>query len=420
MSCRCAAPNLPRWRPSVWGALASALGWLAVGTNPAAGITLQFNYAYDVNGFFGTAAAPTPARKALEFAARGFTAFTDTLQPIVPGGANAWTARFTNPTTGAQEAISNPVVPTNTIIIFPGARDLSNSRLGESARGIYALDNANVMSPGFINAVVNRGQGSTSADFAPWGGSIAFDMKNPDGSPRLWNFDPRALPVGLENDFLSTAQHELAHLLGFGVSESGSFQAKVQDGQFAGAYAMALYGGSIPLQADREHWEISVRSPPFAVDRPRAALGPVLFAGERLPLTPLDYAALADIGWEVPPELLRLPGDVDGDHDVDGADLLVWQRNVGGFGGSPGDVNGDLAVDDYDGWMIRQYFGASGAPLPASAAAPEPGGALLAIMGGAAILIFGFRIGGESDVLRQSDRRSRRVACAHVTSRTAR
>lgn len=379
------APPLASRRRKLWCITAGVAAWLALAASPAAAITIQFNYAYDANGFFGTAAAPTPARAALEFAARAFSAFTDTLQPIVPGGANAWTARFTNPTTGLQEAIPNLVVPTNTIIIYAGAHDLTGARLGEATRGIYSLGNAEGMSSGFLDAVVNRGQGSTSVDFAPWGGSIAFDLTQSDGRARTWNFDPHSSPTGLDNDFLSTAEHELAHLFGFGVSASGSFQANVQSGQFLGAHAMALYGGSIPLQSGGDHWASSVRSPPYSVNPPRAALGPLLFAGERQTLTPLDYAALRDVGWEVPPELLRLPGDVDGDNDVDGADLLVWQRNMGGFGGSPGDVNGDRRVDDYDGWIIRQNFEAIGGPLPLNST-PEPGGGLLAILGGTAIL----------------------------------
>jgi hypothetical protein len=80
---------------------------------------------------------------------------------------------------------------------------------------------------------------------------------------------------------------------------------------------------------------------------------------------------MADFGWEVPPELLQLSGDADSDNDVDGADFLLWQRNLGGMGGSLGDVNGDLFVDDYDGWIIRHYLGAKGAPS-GSLATPEP------------------------------------------------
>ena len=280
-----------------------------------------------------------------------------------------------------QVAIPNLIVPTNQIIVFAGARDLSNSRLGEATPGLYSLNNPDVLTPGFIDAVVNRGQGPTAVDFAPWGGSIAFDVAQPDGSPRPWHFDPHTLPAGLDNDFLSTAVHELSHLLGFGASASGAFQAKVQNGRFTGANAVALYGGSVLLQTGGEHWASSVTSPPFA-DRPRAVLGALLFPGERLPLTPLDYAVLADIGWQAPPELLRLSGDVDGDHDVDGGDFLTWQRNVGGFGGSLGDVNGDLVVDDYDGWMIQQYFGARAVQLPAAANSivPEPAAVALTFL----------------------------------------
>ncbi len=377
-------PSTQRRIARAWpAAVVAALAWLAAPAPRAAAVTVRFNFDYDPAGFFGTSAAPTPARRALEFAARAFSAFTDTLTPIVPGGNDAWTARFFNPSTGSPEEAPNLFVPTNEIIIYAGARNLSGSRLAEATRGWHTFDAAGSLTPTFVNAVINRGQGSTAADYAPWGGSIAFDTTESDGDPRLWNFDPYARPMFPTNDFLSSAMHELAHLFGFGFSASGSFQTHVQGDQFTGPAATALYGGPVPLQVGGDHWDTSVVSPPFAVDPPRAALGPLLFAGERLTLTPLDYAALADVGWAVPPELLRLPGDVNGDSRVDGADFLTWQRGLGGFGGTPGDADGDLFVDDYDGWIVRQYLGAVGADggeLPAGASVSEPGASTLLVV----------------------------------------
>src|SRR5688572_25245910 len=74
-------------------------------------ITIEFDYSYDVAGFFGTAAAPTPARTALEFASRTFDPFFDSLAAIQLGGTNTWNAVFRNPGTGGQTSLSDLAVP---------------------------------------------------------------------------------------------------------------------------------------------------------------------------------------------------------------------------------------------------------------------------------------------------------------------
>ena len=70
-----------------------------------------------------------------------------------------------------------------------------------------------------------------------------------------------------------------------------------------------------------------------------------------------------------------VPGDFDGDGDVDGQDLLVWQR-----GGSP---RGPLDPMDLATWQINYGGGA----LATSAAVPEPGSMALVVVG----LLWGIR-----------------------------
>lgn len=86
----------------------------------------------------------------------------------------------------------------------------------------------------------------------------------------------------------------------------------------------------------------------------------------------------------------RLPGDFDGDDDVDGADLLVWQRTVGSSGG-PGDYSAadatlDGAVDAADLASWRDSFGEVVVFPPAiasGATVPEPDGmAICAVCSG--------------------------------------
>lgn len=55
------------------------------------------------------------------------------------------------------------------------------------------------------------------------------------------------------------------------------------------------------------------------------------------------------------------PGDFDGDHDVDGADFVVWQTNFSKANGatrSQGDADGDGDVDGADFVVWQTHFGA--------------------------------------------------------------
>ena len=112
-------------------------------------------------------------------------------------------------------------------------------------------------------------------------------------------------------------------------------------------------------------------------------MDPSLRAGARKLFTPLDYAALADLGWSVPDSLLHpviTPGDFDYDGDVDGSDFLLWQSHFGGPG-PIGDADGDNDVDGHDflAWQ-RNFGGASGSGSALPAPLPEPATGLLATL----------------------------------------
>jgi hypothetical protein len=67
--------------------------------------------------------------------------------------------------------------------------------------------------------------------------------------------------------------------------------------------------------------------------------------------------------------------DFDEDDDVDGADVLIWQRGVGvGTMHADGDADGDGDVDQSDLAAWRFQFGATDAALPAGSPVPEPAG----------------------------------------------
>lgn len=83
--------------------------------------------------------------------------------------------------------------------------------------------------------------------------------------------------------------------------------------------------------------------------------------------------------------------DFDGDGDVDGSDLLTFQRNIGTVGTpTTGDANGDLMVDGEDLAIFREQFG-TGASTVAAGAVPEPATIGLALACLASAAAFGRR-----------------------------
>jgi len=65
------------------------------------------------------------------------------------------------------------------------------------------------------------------------------------------------------------------------------------------------------------------------------------------------------------------PGDYDGDSHVDGADFLIWQRDLGSMSNLAADGNGNGVVDAPDLDLWKMNFGA-GAGAASTAAVPEP------------------------------------------------
>lgn len=344
-------------------------------------ITLDFRLACELGGTCeaGDFFVDHPQAWAdLNFVGQFYAPFADSLSAI--SGASV---SFTHPDTGAVGfGLSNFSVPADTVVIYVGGRDLSGSQVGAAG-------------PGDPSGGFPRGQGvivgSAAQDFGMWGGVITFDTKTSTGASRNWHFGADSLPGSGEVDFISVAMHELAHVFGFGTS--ASLENKVSGGLLQGPAATAVYGSSVPMvfnpsSGRHEHWSVDVTSPPYA-DEPDLALGASLRLGRRVLLTPLDYAGLADVGWEVPTQLLGLHGNADGDGDVDGEDFLAWQRGYGAASGGSalaGDLSGQGAVDRFDLWLWERYYGStSNAGGLAAGQVPEPatcfltGGVLLAL-----------------------------------------
>lgn len=305
-------------------------------------LTITFDYSLDSNNFFPT---NSPQRATFEAALNDIAAnLQDTLLEIVPhkdNPADSWSATVTNPSTGGTQAYADLILGENEIIVFAGARQLGTTQLGEGGFGGASASGTQ----SFVNLVLGRGQSgalgpnASQTDFAVTVGSMAFDV---DAN---WYFGQNASGiVAGQADFYSVAAHEFAHLLGFGTAES--FKNLASGTSFSGTHASAEFdgGGNAPLSSDQGHWAEGTTD-----EGNEVAMDPSLQLGTRKTLTKLDYAGLADAGWQVvagagtggggptDPRRIKLP---DGSPHV----LVVQDDGVAGNGMSEYVLDGGTPV----------------------------------------------------------------------------
>ncbi len=249
--------------------------------------SILVDYSLDLNDFFDTQIKRDVFQAAAESVA---DRLTDSLSAIEPGAAdvgvnNSWTISFTNPATGLLQEVDDPVIAEDTLVIFAGGRDLPGAAAGSGGPGGFSASGT----ADFLELVASRGQTGAldmpATDFGPWGGSISFDTGT------NWHFG--LTTDGLEShetDFISVAQHEVAHLLGFGTA--ASWNTHVSDGSFSGPDSVSESGRDVPLHVDNAHWAAETTS-----GGELAAMTPSLLNGTRSLFTALDFAALSDIGW---------------------------------------------------------------------------------------------------------------------------
>ncbi|MFT5355463.1 MAG: hypothetical protein ACI9KE_002682 [Polyangiales bacterium] len=241
----------------------------------APGLGIAFDYRFDGAGFF-----MDPARRAaLEAAAAEWSAILVDEFEDIPAGTTIRTRDPESPDTSAMNFASESVI--DDVLIFVGCASFSG--------GIAQSSNPAAIGSVADTALATRLQERyAGARFQPWTGWISFNCDQP------WFFD--ATPAtnddipGEQNDFHSTAMHEIGHVLGFGTSDA--FANLVDNGVFTGAEAVGAYGMPVPMTASGVHFQSSVIS-----DGEVTLMDVSRTVGTRTPATRLDRAAMSDIGY---------------------------------------------------------------------------------------------------------------------------
>lgn len=239
---------------------------------PANQFNIDIDYSFDTNGWF-----TTERRAALEVAV---SVWENIIQDdFATTSAGTVTPFVTNPQTGEYVGASNLYITKTDIDdlrIFVGARAMGNGTLGQGGASGYYLNQ----------------QRYVGDDFEPWLGSVSFNSSENwffDSTPNTSNDIPNN-----QSDFISTAVHEIGHILGFNSSINAFSRHLNSAGDFAGPNAMANNGGAaIPLEGSHieDGYEFGGSG--------EAVLDPISYSGIRQLPTVLDIAIFDDLGYEV-------------------------------------------------------------------------------------------------------------------------
>lgn len=302
----------------------SVISALSIGLVTLPALEIELRYDLDTDGFFDQPGAKEAMRAVADFYEDLIVDELEAIDPTTfptPRGipARTWHPNYVEPAQNSRVVPipggQNMVVPANTIIVYPGGRDLPSAGLG----GPGGFSGASGERPPFdwSNQLFSRNepgalrinssqQFNTPTDFAPWGGVLFFDKG------LSWNFSTTDSETHRGVDFVSIALHEMAHVLGFGQVGSSRFRWMhlVERGEYIGEIGRES-------EADAEvtnfpnHW--SADSPmSFTLESFGQSHGqpqvPLMVAvaernssGQFAVMTDVDLAALQDIGWEIAP-----------------------------------------------------------------------------------------------------------------------
>lgn len=258
-------------------------------------VNIEVDYTYDTNGFFDD-----PERRVVMEAAADYVSalFNDSLNAIIPSGGNSWRIQFIDPSTGSITEVENPTIDEDEVLLFVGGRSLGSDTLGLGGAGGFQASG----SAAFLQNIEGRGQSgatgpeSGQTDTSVWGGTITFD------SDTNWHFGITTSDLeGSEHDFYSVALHEMIHVLGFTDDSPAFFNLISPSSEFMGARAMAVSADTQLIASDLAHWREGLAS-----GGQETLMDPTFTRGTRKLVTPLDFAAMEDIGWEI--DAMRWPG----------------------------------------------------------------------------------------------------------------
>ena len=249
---------------------------------------IKFDYRFDTEGFFNDHSR----RDSLEAAATIWESILTDEFPDVPIGTTTLGVR--DPQTGgyAGQFVNDRYIfttdePIDDLVVFVGARNPGNETGATGFVSGYDPNDPNEYR-------------YTSSNFEPWAGSITFNTSTQwffDATPFFGATPNTSDIIPAENvDFLSTAVHELGHVLGIGTSNA--FDSFVSGSFFNGPNAKALNGNNpIPLDSD----DLNHVQNGFLIGgvRSEALMEPDINFGVRKLPTALDIALLVDIGYQL-------------------------------------------------------------------------------------------------------------------------
>ncbi len=239
------------------------------------------------------------------------------------------------------------------------------------ASGIYNLTGSGMLVVGTL------AKGASGGAFNMTGGTlsantVAFTLVNNGGT-----ISPGASPgtTHVVGDLINTSGTIRMELAG---TSEGQFDHIDVDGALAagGTLDIDLLGGYMPASgASFDLFDFASASGSFTLSLP------TLTGGLEWKTASLLTTGVLSVGLPgLPPS-----ADFDGDHDVDGDDLLTWQRGLGltmQGTNSNGDANRNGVVNGDDLAVWRSQFGTPQSVV-AGAPVPEPTASVLALLAGA-------------------------------------
>lgn len=281
----------------------------------APALQIELDYTLDTNGFFDQPGSREALRAAADFYEG---VIGDSLSRIRPSGSNTWFIEFYHPATDIPTAIINPTIPADTVRIYVGGLALPGDTVGVGGPGGWDAEG----SSSWIDTIDRRGNPNggttTGTDFTPWGGSISFD------SSETWDFSTTSVSGG-NPSFVSTALHEIGHVLGTGTAGAWDNLIDPASLTFGGTEAVARHGAPIPVTGNFGHFQDdgvcnaglvdgfdpsnprNILSRTFAMFGTPAGRDQIVImdptdcpVGDYIKVvTEIDLATLDDIGWDV-------------------------------------------------------------------------------------------------------------------------